>query len=160
MKPWPVPKLRGVPWISRDFRNYEITAMGWEVQPDGLYEALERFHAYGKVPKLTVTENGSAYPDALVDGRVHDDRRTAFYEAHLAEVKRAVGRRDPGRRLLLLVADGQLRVGRGLRPPLRPRPRRLRHPAAHHQGHRLLVPAAPRRRLHRPHLMRWADRRG
>ena len=91
VKPWPVPKLRGVPWISRDFRNYEITAMGWEVQPDGLYEAIERFHAYGKVPRLYVTENGSAYPDALVDGRVRDDRRTAFYEAHLAEVKRAVG---------------------------------------------------------------------
>lgn len=90
VKPWPVPKLRGVPWISRDFRNYEITAMGWEVQPDGLYEALERFHAYGKVPTLTVTENGSAYPDVLTGGRVHDDRRTAFYQAHLAEVRRAV----------------------------------------------------------------------
>jgi len=90
VKPWPVPKLRGVPWISRDFRNYEITAMGWEVQPDGLYESIERFHSYGKVPRLYVTENGSAYPDVLTDGRVHDARRTAFYEAHLAEVRRAV----------------------------------------------------------------------
>ena len=43
VKPWPIPKLRGVPWMSHDYRNYEITAMGWEVQPDGLYEALERF---------------------------------------------------------------------------------------------------------------------
>jgi beta-glucosidase len=90
VKPWPIPKLRGVPWMSHDYRSYEITAMGWEVQPDGLYEALERFAAYDKVPKLIITENGSAYPDTLVDGRVHDSRRTAFYEAHLAEVKRAV----------------------------------------------------------------------
>ena len=90
VKPWPVPKLRGVPWISRDFRRYEITAMGWEVQPDGLYEAIERFHAYGKAPRLYVTENGSAFPDTVVGGRVHDPRRIAFYEAHLAEVARAV----------------------------------------------------------------------
>lgn len=86
----PVPKLRGVPLPRRDFRTYEITAMGWEVQPDGLYESLERWHAYGATPKLVVTENGAAFPDRLVDGRVHDPRRVAFYEAHLAEVRRAV----------------------------------------------------------------------
>ena len=90
VKPWPVPVLRGVPWLSRDHRNYEITAMGWEVQPDGLYEALERWHGYGATPRLIVTENGAAFPDRLVDGRVHDPRRIAFYEAHLAEVRRAV----------------------------------------------------------------------
>lgn len=86
----PVPKLRGVPLPRRDFRTYEITAMGWEVQPDGLYESLERWHAYGVAPKLIVTENGAAFPDRLVDGQVHDPRRVAFYEAHLAEVRRAV----------------------------------------------------------------------
>ncbi|MEZ5137571.1 MAG: GH1 family beta-glucosidase [Acidimicrobiales bacterium] len=88
---WPVPKLRGIPLPRKDFRRYEITAMGWEVQPDGLYESLERWHAYGRVPKLIVTENGAAFPDRLVDGRVHDDRRTAFYRDHLAEVRRAIG---------------------------------------------------------------------
>lgn len=90
VKPWPIPKLRGMPWISRDHRSYEITAMGWEVQPDGLYEAIERFHAYGKVDRLLVTENGAAFPDRVVDGRVHDERRIAFYRAHLAEVRRAI----------------------------------------------------------------------
>jgi beta-glucosidase len=89
VKPWPVPLLRGVPWISKDHRRYEITAMGWEVQPDGLYESLARWHGYG-VGKLIVTENGAAFPDRLVDGAVHDDRRTAFYRAHLAEVRRAI----------------------------------------------------------------------
>ena len=90
VKPWPIPVLRGIVWPRKDYRNYEITAMGWEVQPDGLYESIERFAAYGKVPKLIVTENGAAFPDHLVDGRVHDARRVAFYEAHLAEVRRAV----------------------------------------------------------------------
>ena len=75
---------------AKEGGRYEITAMGWEVQPDGLYEAIERFHAYGKAPRLYVTENGSAFPDTVVGGRVHDPRRIAFYEAHLAEVARAV----------------------------------------------------------------------
>ena len=90
VKPWPVPKLRGVPWMSHDYRNYEITAMGWEVQPDGLREALDKVHAYDPDLKLIITENGSAYPDVLADGRVHDDRRVAFYEAHLDVVRQAV----------------------------------------------------------------------
>jgi len=88
---WPVPKLRGIPLPRKDFRRYEITAMGWEVQPDGLYESLERWHAYGRIPTLIVTENGAAFPDHLVEGRVHDDRRIAFYRDHLAEVRRALG---------------------------------------------------------------------
>ena len=88
--PLPIPKLHGIPLPRKDFRRYEITAMGWEVQPEGLYDSLARWHAYGTVPKLLVTENGAAFPDRLVDGRVRDDRRVAFYEAHLAEVRRAI----------------------------------------------------------------------
>lgn len=91
--PVPVPGLRGIPWMRKDHRNYEVTAMGWEVQPDGLYEALQKVHAYDWDLPLLVTENGMAVPDRLVDGRVHDPRRTAFYQAHLAEVLRA---RDAG----------------------------------------------------------------
>ena len=89
VKPVPIPLLRGIPWISKDHKNYEITAMGWEVQPDGLYESLQRVHAYGKVDRLLVTENGVAVPDHLVGDRVRDPRRTAFYQDHLAEVLRA-----------------------------------------------------------------------
>lgn len=42
------------------------------------------------MPRLYVTENGAAFPDHLVDGRVHDERRTAYYRSHLAQVARAV----------------------------------------------------------------------
>jgi beta-glucosidase len=89
VKPVPIPKLRGIPWMSKDHRNYEITAMGWEVQPDGLYESLVRVADYGKVDRLLVTENGMAVPDHLVGDRVRDPRRIAFYQDHLAEVLRA-----------------------------------------------------------------------
>ncbi len=88
----PVPGLRFVPLFRKDHKRFDITAMGWEVHPTGLYDVLRTAHDYGKVPELFVTENGAAYPDHLVDGRVHDVRRTAYYQDHLAEVLRA--RRD------------------------------------------------------------------
>jgi beta-glucosidase len=88
----PVPGLRFVPLFRKDHKRFDITAMGWEVDATGLYDVLRTAHAYGKVPELFVTENGAAYPDHLVDGRVRDVRRTAYYQDHLAEVARA--RRD------------------------------------------------------------------
>ncbi len=89
-RPAPIPGLHAVPWIRHDYRNYEITAMGWEVQPDGLYESLAKVHAYDPDLPLLVTENGAAFPDKVEGDRVHDPRRTAFYQAHLAEVRRAI----------------------------------------------------------------------
>ena len=89
-RPVPIPRLGAIPWMTKDHRTYDITAMGWEVQPDGLYEALSMVHAYDPSVPLVVTENGAAFPDRLVDGHVHDIRRTAFYQDHLAEVLRAI----------------------------------------------------------------------
>ena len=89
VKPVPIPGLWGVPWLSKDHRRFDISGMGQEIQPDGLHESLARVHGYGKVPSLVVTENGVTVPDRLVDGRVRDPRRVAFFEDHLAEVARA-----------------------------------------------------------------------
>ncbi len=89
VKPVPIPRLYGIPTISRDYRRYDITAMGWEVQPDGLHEALSMVHAYDPDLRLLVTENGTAVPDKLDGDRVHDPRRIAFFQEHLAEVLRA-----------------------------------------------------------------------
>ncbi|HEY4376529.1 MAG TPA: family 1 glycosylhydrolase, partial [Acidimicrobiales bacterium] len=89
VKAAPVPLLRGIPWMSHDYRHYDITAVGWEVQPDGLHEALTKVNDYGKVPRLYVTENGAAYPDVLRGDRVADPRRTRFYQDHLAAVHQA-----------------------------------------------------------------------
>ncbi|MCB0976036.1 MAG: beta-glucosidase [Acidimicrobiales bacterium] len=85
----PIPLLRGVPWPRRDHRSYDITAMGWEVQPEGLYDALAKVHAYDPDLRLFVTENGVAVPDRIEDGQVHDPRRIDFYRRHLEQVLRA-----------------------------------------------------------------------
>ena len=87
--PVPVPLLRGVPWPRRDHRNFDVTAMGWEVQPEGLYDALAKVRSYDADLPLYVTENGVAVPDRVEDGHVHDPRRIDFYRRHLEQVLRA-----------------------------------------------------------------------
>jgi beta-glucosidase len=68
----------------------QYTAMGWEVYPQSVYDVLMMLKEdYGN-PVTFVTENGAAFTDAVVDGRVHDEKRIAYYRAHLAGVKRAL----------------------------------------------------------------------
>ena len=63
-----------------------VTEMGWEVYPESIYEMIKKFSAYPNVPKIYVTENGSAFPDRVVDGRVADRQRMAYLQTHLAQV--------------------------------------------------------------------------
>ena len=67
----------------------EITEMGWEVYPEGIYKILKQFAAYPGVKKIFVTENGCAFPDEVVDGKVNDINRIDFYQRYLKEVLRA-----------------------------------------------------------------------
>ena len=85
----PIPGLWTAPMFGRDVRRYEVTATGWEVQPDGLYDVLARCRDWG-FEHIVVTENGAAFPDRLEGDRVRDPRRIEFYRAHLTEVRRAV----------------------------------------------------------------------
>jgi len=71
-----------------------LTAMDWEVQPDGLRELLVRIDSEYARPagtKLYVTENGAAYDDTVeADGRVRDVERTHFLKAHLGAILDAI----------------------------------------------------------------------
>lgn len=90
--PLPLPWVGTLPWLRRDTRRHEVNAMGQTSQPDGLYESLQRLHAYRRFPRIVVTENGTAVPDVVEHGRVHDWRRIDYLRRHLQEVLRA--RRD------------------------------------------------------------------
>ena len=60
------------------------TATGWDVDPAGLVDVLARLQAdYPAIP-VVLTENGAAFDDVLVDGRVDDQDRVAFLRDHLA----------------------------------------------------------------------------
>jgi beta-glucosidase len=87
----PFPAAEGVHWHPR---GLPVTAMGWEVQPEGLTKLLVRIHEEYAGPagvSLSVTENGAAYQDVVrADGSVEDVERTEFLRSHLAAVQDAM----------------------------------------------------------------------
>ncbi len=87
----PFPAADGVHWHPRDL---PVTAMKWEVQPEGLTRLLVRIHEEYTSPAgvaLAVTENGAAYDDVVsADGAVHDADRVVFLELHLAAILDAI----------------------------------------------------------------------
>jgi len=66
------------------------TAMGWEIYPDHLYDALTRITRDYGAPNIYVTENGAAFDDHVVDGQVEDPERTEYLRAHLRACHRAI----------------------------------------------------------------------
>ena len=85
------PSLIPLVWANRvkPHRNAEVTLMGWEVSPEGIYDIIMQFAKYG-VKELIVTENGAAFHDHLKkNGKIHDRQRISFYQRYLQNVLRA-----------------------------------------------------------------------
>lgn len=72
------------------FRNDEITEMGWEVYPEGIYNLLGRLHFDYNFPAIYISENGAAFKDQVVDGQVDDPQRLSYIKRHLQQVHRAI----------------------------------------------------------------------
>ncbi len=67
------------------------TAMGWDVEPNGLYRILKFMSDAWPVKTLYVTENGAAYEHTTdADGRLHDGERIVYYQGHFAALEQAV----------------------------------------------------------------------
>ncbi|WP_310530059.1 GH1 family beta-glucosidase [Nocardioides sp.] len=84
------------PWVGSEHvtfpsRGLPVTAMGWEVQPEGLHRLLVRLHEdYPRLP-IFLTETGAAYADEpRPDGAVHDPERIEFLDDYLRAVHRAI----------------------------------------------------------------------
>ena len=84
------PSLIPVIWANRvkPASTAEITEMGWEVDPEGMYAILKQFAKY-PVKEIIITENGAAFPDQLINGRVHDLQRINFYKRYLQQILKA-----------------------------------------------------------------------
>ncbi|GIG30234.1 glycoside hydrolase family 1 protein [Cellulomonas marina] len=66
------------------------TAMGWNIEPQGLVDLLlELRDRYPALP-LVITENGAAFEDVVEDGRVHDPERIAYVHDHVDAVGEAM----------------------------------------------------------------------
>jgi len=86
----PFPAAETVYWHKRDL---PVTAMDWEVQPEGLTRLLHRINDEytGTAVKLYVTENGAAYNDVVeADGSVNDVERAEFLRLHLDAILDAI----------------------------------------------------------------------
>jgi beta-glucosidase len=84
------------PWIGADRVEFvaqpgPTTAMGWNIEPQGLVDLLLELHErYPDLP-LMITENGAAFEDEVApDGQVHDQRRVDYLREHIAAVGRAL----------------------------------------------------------------------
>ena len=74
----PAPK-RGVPH----------TTMKWEVYPEAIYHILHKYNAYKGVKKIIITENGAAFPDTIINGKVPDHLRVHYLQNYLQQVLQA-----------------------------------------------------------------------
>jgi beta-glucosidase len=84
--------LVGSEYITFPLRGLPRTAMGWEVNPDGLHKLLVRLgKEYPTLPPLYITENGAAYEDVVSpDGAIHDDDRKSYVLRHIDAVNDAI----------------------------------------------------------------------
>jgi beta-glucosidase len=85
------PSLLPFVWANRDNPEEdeaELTKMGWEVYPEGIYKIIKRFNDY-PVKEFVITENGAAFSDVIVNGRVNDSSRINFFKRYLENILRA-----------------------------------------------------------------------
>ncbi|CAL8970881.1 Beta-glucosidase B [Propionicimonas sp. T2.31MG-18] len=89
--PTPHPSAPDAVQVMRDL---PLTAMGWEVDPDGLRRLLVWLHTTytgATGTGLVITENGAAYDDvADENGFVDDQDRVEYLRGHLTAVHQAI----------------------------------------------------------------------
>jgi beta-glucosidase len=81
--------------IPASERTKDFTAKDWEVYPKGIYNMLKRFAQYPRVKSLIVTENGAAFDDIPIDGKINDQSRINFLDQYIAQVLKARGEGIP-----------------------------------------------------------------
>jgi len=69
-----------------------LTDMGWEVAPASLADLLLRLDRDYDLPPIFITENGAAYEDEIVEGRIEDEPRRQYIESHLVALADAIGK--------------------------------------------------------------------
>lgn len=87
----------GSPWLGSTDVEFQkqagpYTEMGWNIAPDGLEELLVSLSEQFPDLPLMITENGAAFADEVVDGRVHDPKRIDYLRRHFTAAHRAMQR--------------------------------------------------------------------
>ena len=80
---YPIP-IEGVDRVS-----VPRTAMGWEIHPETFTKLLIKIHNRYRPRSILITENGSAWDDSLIDGKIFDKGRIDYLRSHLDAIDRA-----------------------------------------------------------------------
>ena len=68
-----------------------LTAMGWPIEPQGLYRQLIELRDHYGNPPIYIAENGAAFADQVdADGQVHDPGRVGYFRVHLRAALQAM----------------------------------------------------------------------
>ena len=72
-------------------KGVEVSDVGWEVYPDGIYDLLKRVDRDYDHPIIYITENGMACKDEhIVDKVVQDDDRLSYLQRYFEAAHRAI----------------------------------------------------------------------
>jgi len=85
---WMIPYMKGQ-IVNADERKVPLTTMNWEVYPQSIYKVLKKFDTYEGVKELVITENGVAFPEKVIEGRIKDLDRIQFVQSYLNQVLKA-----------------------------------------------------------------------
>lgn len=69
--------------VKAKSRKRPHTAMGWEVNADSFYNIVKQFAAYPNIKNIMITENGAAYHDKMINGRIEDPERIEYFKLYL-----------------------------------------------------------------------------
>ncbi|MDN5214447.1 GH1 family beta-glucosidase [Fulvivirgaceae bacterium BMA12] len=75
--------------VKAEKRGVKTTLMGWEIFPPCVYKMLKKYDSYDGIKKLIITENGVAFSDTPIAGKVMDESRVNYLKDHIAQVLRA-----------------------------------------------------------------------
>ncbi|MFX1337889.1 MAG: GH1 family beta-glucosidase [Promethearchaeota archaeon] len=76
---------------KRPEKGVEVSEMGWEVYPEGLYDLLKRVYNDYNHPPIYITENGMAAKDNIITNNiVQDDDRLSYLKRHFESAQRAI----------------------------------------------------------------------
>lgn len=70
-------------------RDLPRTEMDWEIEPQGIYDLLKKFGSYPEIKEILISENGAAFYDEVIGGKIYDFRRINYLKQHLAMVEKA-----------------------------------------------------------------------
>jgi len=75
--------------VSTKKRNVAQTLMSWEVYPPAIYHIVRQFHERYQLKRMIITENGAAFKDKVVNGRVNDPLRIKFLRDYISQCLKA-----------------------------------------------------------------------